>query len=303
MTISSSAKNLTTNASQTSVLMPRLSDLAAPYDGFIIDLWGVLHDGTHPYPGSIECLRSLREQNKKILLLSNAPRRAFKAVEVLDKIGFHPDHYDHVLTSGEVTFNYLEKTDKHGEAFYYIGPKKDEDILNNSRYKRVMDPKEADFALVTGFDNFGDTFETKRPQAEACLEAGIPLICANPDRKVVKQETGLVMLCAGLIAEWYEEQGGKVIAFGKPHRPTYEASIELLGISDVNKLAAIGDSLHTDIDGANNMGIFSILCSGGILAGDFGITPGELPSQDALERVCKDEGGVIPSAVIPGFVW
>ena len=39
--------------------MRRLSGfapLAAAYDGFILDLWGVIHDGVAPYPGAAECI-------------------------------------------------------------------------------------------------------------------------------------------------------------------------------------------------------------------------------------------------------
>ena len=53
-----------------------LSEIAERYDGFIVDLWGVLHDGVRAFPPAVDCLERLRERGKRVLILSNAPRRA-----------------------------------------------------------------------------------------------------------------------------------------------------------------------------------------------------------------------------------
>ena len=281
-----------------------LSEFADKYDYFIIDLWGVLHDGQAAYPKAIAALESLRKRSKKIILLSNAPRRAVKAKETLDRLGFAPDLYDAILTSGEVTFEYLKNDRTGGKKYYYIGPEKDEDILNGlEECQQVKCPADADFALNTGFNHFGDGMETKQPETEECLAARIPMICANPDRVVVRQ-TGEVMLCAGLLGEFYEANGGEVIWFGKPYESVYEKCLEIFGItkSESAKICAIGDSIHTDIAGANNSGISSTLVAGGILSKKLGINFGELPTLDNLEKTCIEEGDR-PTYIIPEFLW
>ena len=48
-----------------------LAALADQYDGYIIDLWGTVHDGVQPYPGAVDCLQALRASGKKIVMLSN----------------------------------------------------------------------------------------------------------------------------------------------------------------------------------------------------------------------------------------
>jgi ribonucleotide monophosphatase NagD (HAD superfamily) len=53
-------------------LLPGIAPLAERYDGFILDLWGVLHDGRHPMPGALDALAHLREAGKRIVILSNA---------------------------------------------------------------------------------------------------------------------------------------------------------------------------------------------------------------------------------------
>lgn len=283
-------------------MLTGISEIADNFDYFIIDLWGVLHDGVKPYPGAVECLKNLREKkNKKILLLSNAPRKSFKAVETLSRVGFSRDLYDEVITSGQVAFDYLKNTNEFGKKYYYIGPDRDADILEGSDYEMCMSPKDSDFCLVTGFDNFGDGIETKIPQVQKCLKEDLPMVCVNPDKIVVKQ-TGEIMLCAGLLAEFYEKNGGQVTYFGKPYKITYDRCFEYLRVNDTKRICAIGDGLHTDIKGANNADIFSILVAGGILAKDLGIKPGETPNQKKLEKLCDTEDAY-PSAVISSFLW
>ncbi|MCB2081089.1 MAG: TIGR01459 family HAD-type hydrolase [Rickettsiales bacterium] len=278
-----------------------IRDLADAYDHWIIDLWGVLHDGATPYPGAIDTLNTLKQHGKTIILLSNAPRRAFKAEAVLESLGFDRNSYDTVITSGELTYHYLQAHTDYGKHYYYIGPPKDEDLLDDLPYVRVMEPADADFALVTGFDEFGDPIESKLPQVEHCLKYELPMVCANPDRKVVKQD-GRVMLCAGLLGEWYQENGGKVQFFGKPYASAYASCMAYFGTDDTSRIIAVGDSIHTDIAGARLSNITALLVAGGILAESLDIIPGEMPAEAAINRVVKQEG-MAPNGVIARFTW
>ncbi len=278
-----------------------LSKLANDYDGFIIDLWGVLHDGHKPYPKAIDTLKSLRKLDKKIILLSNAPRRASKAGEVLTKLGFSKDLYDHLLTSGEVAYQSMnqEKTNSNiNRSYYYIGPKKDKNILDGLDYRMVTQANDADFAIVTGFDNEKSTLDEKISDITVCIKHDIPLICINPDMEVIRQN-GVKMLCAGVIAKEYSNLGGIVNYFGKPYKDVYLKSIELLNINDNDKILAIGDNLHTDIIGANNMNIDSVLVTGGILSTTF--ENNSTFDKDKLIELFKKES-IYPKYVIPSFV-
>ena len=88
------------------------------------------------------------------------------------------------------------------------------------------------------------------------------MICANPDLEVIRGKKREI--CAGSLAQRYEELGGKVKYFGKPYKEIYEKSLKLLKIKKNNKILALGDSLRTDIAGANNFGIDSLLITSGI---------------------------------------
>jgi len=71
-------------------LLGGIGEIAPPYDGFILDLWGVLHDGTAPFPGVLDALARLKSAGKRVAILSNAPRRAALVAERLRAIGIPP---------------------------------------------------------------------------------------------------------------------------------------------------------------------------------------------------------------------
>src|SRR5260370_898036 len=75
--------------------------LAPDYDGFILDLWGVVHDGTAPFPGVLDCMGHLIAAKKRVVLLSNAPRRSADVIRRIAKIGVPEGLYHGVMSSGE----------------------------------------------------------------------------------------------------------------------------------------------------------------------------------------------------------
>ena len=75
------------------------------------------------------------------------------------------------------------------------------------------------------FDPFADP-EVNRPEFEAAIARGLPLLCANPDIVVDRGHTR--EWCAGALAELYVEMGGEALWFGKPHAPIYALARERL---------------------------------------------------------------------------
>ncbi len=274
------------------------------YDGFIIDLWGVLHDGSNPYPKAIETIKNLKNSGKKIILLSNAPRRAFMAKKNLERLGFYKDFYDYLITSGEITFDYV-KNNNLGKNYFYIGPDKDRDILDGLNLTEFENAKKADFAIVTGFEGFGSLFSEKQQEVDEALSANLTLLCANPDFKVVKQ-SGEEQICAGLIGKYYEEKGGNVIYFGKPYISAYQKCFELMNInlelnsSTKNKVLCIGDSIHTDILGASNSNSDSVFVAGGIHKQDL-VEDGYM-NLSKLADYCE-KYQTQPTYIIKEFFW
>src|SRR5258708_3574968 len=92
-----------------------MRELAADYDGFILDLWGVVHDGVAPFPGVLDCMTRLIADGKRVVLLSNAPRRADDVVRRIARIGVPQGLYHGVMSSGEEAWLHLYR---HDDPFY-----------------------------------------------------------------------------------------------------------------------------------------------------------------------------------------
>lgn len=279
-----------------------ISAIAEHYDAFLVDLWGVIHDGIETYDGAADCLKAMQQAGKKVIFLSNAPRRSSKAIEKLEELNIPAHLYDRVITSGEITHHYIRSgTHGFGKKYLMIGPERDNGLLDGTDYQRVGNPADADFVVVTGFNNDDSNIDSIVPILENALDHNLPMICANPDLVVVRKN-GKRDLCAGKIAEQYEIMGGTLRQFGKPYPEVYNHALTFLTDTYISRIAAIGDSLETDIRGANGKSIDAYLIPGGILGEHLGVEHGQLPDADRLQSLC-DSYRVFPKAVLPAFVW
>jgi len=88
------------------------------------------------------------------------------------------------------------------------------------------------------------------------------MICSNPDKTVLRGDN--FMICAGMLAEYYEKIGGSVEYYGKPYSEIYNYCFQHLSEFDKKKVLFIGDSLDNDIKGANIQKCDSLLITNGI---------------------------------------
>jgi len=292
-------------------MTPRLIDgmraLAPEYDAVILDLWGVVHDGTAPFPGVLDCMAKLGEAGKRIVLLSNAPRRADDVVRRIERIGVPRALYHGVMSSGEECWQYLAKREDPfyaalGRRCLHIGSDRDLEIRDGLDLDFVEGVGAADFILNTGPAGWDDTLADYQPVLIAAQARRLPMVCANPDLVVIHD--GNPALCAGALAEEYERLGGKVRWHGKPDASVYLSCLELLGIVDGRRILVVGDSLRTDIAGAARAGLDSVLVAGGIHAAEFGVGQPDGDSLD-LGRVAATlaKHNLQPTGVMPRFVW
>jgi HAD superfamily hydrolase (TIGR01459 family) len=264
-----------------------LAPLAAHYDAFIVDLWGTLHNGIEPLPGAIDCLERLKADGKSIAMLSNAPFRIGAVETVIDKIGVPRELHDCLLSSGEVAWQAVaERSDAWhaalGRRAAFIGPDRHRPMLDNPQIDPVDAIGDADFVMCTGPRQAADTVDDYVADLEAAASRELPMVCANPDREVIRGDQREI--CAGAIAELYETAyGGDVAWHGKPFAPVFDAMLRMLGDPPRARVVMIGDGIHTDIAGAANAGIDAVMVCGGIHAAALGITPGDLPEATVLD--------------------
>jgi HAD superfamily hydrolase (TIGR01459 family) len=285
-------------------ILPGLSALAAAYDGYILDVWGVMHQGGDAYPDAVACVARLREEGKRVAFLSNAPRRAAQVASVLAAKGVGPELYDAVISSGEATHLALAgeleaPLNGSGRAFHLLGPAYSADLLEGLDYAPADSVASADFLLGIGLDDGRETVEAHEPVLAAAAERDLPMICVNPDRLVIR--LGQPELCAGALAVRYEALGGRVRYYGKPYAEVYALSLNALDIAP-ERVLAVGDGLLTDIAGATAAGLDSLLVTGGLLSDTLGLVRGTAPDPEALANACRD-AGAYPSAAVATFAW
>ncbi len=263
-------------------IIASLADLGTRYDAVFCDLWGCLHNGKTPYPAAVAALQGFRARGGRVLLLTNAPRPRASVIAQLDAMGVPRDAWDEVVTSGDATQSAM-LTGAVGRAVYFIGADKDEpfftsfaddlrDLAASSAPITRVPLTEAEGIICTGLTD--DHSETPDDYRAALLQAkvmGLPMLCANPD--IIVDFGDRRLYCAGAIAALYEEMGGTVYYFGKPHAPIYDLArrrlAALSGIKDP-AILCIGDGIATDVQGGMSEDIDTLFVTGGIAAAEFG---------------------------------
>lgn len=280
-------------------LLDRFAEIADQYDGFILDLWGVIHDGVTPIAGAPECLAELAKRGKRSVLLSNAPRRAWIVRRQLGKMGIPETHYSGVITSGEASHLVLrDRPDPWyrslGDRVFHLGPERDRNVIEGLDLQPVAEPGDASFVLNTGPDDLAAPAEasTYDEVLRACAAHGLKMICANPDLEVIRG--GVRVMCAGALALRYIEMGGDVRMLGKPDPRIYDPVLAILDLPKP-RILAVGDALRTDIAGAASIGVDSCW----VLAGIHGE---HLAGWDETEAEAR-RAGLAPVAAIRHFVW
>ena len=245
-----------------------LEDIYKNYDTFILDQWGVMHNGQKGYSNAINCVEKLFHEKKNLIIISNSSKRKISTSNRLSSLGFDFNHFKEIMTSGEMIWQSLfnknyEETKNLGKKFFHIYDQfKDggEHFLKNlEKFLLVSEIKEADFILgCTPFAN--SKVIDYIPLLEKALQNNTLFLCANPDFETIEvSEEGDKIFCMGTIAELYKSMGGKVFLLGKPKVDIYSESTKNIKDFDKSRTLAIGDSIHHDIKGALDFKIDSLL--------------------------------------------
>lgn len=254
-----------------------LSGIASHYDALICDVWGVLHNGATARPPAVEALRAFRAGRGPVILLSNAPRPAGDLLAQFARYGVPADCYDAIMTSGMAAREDLARRAVAYSAkgtrlpMLHLGPERDRGVFVGLAVACV-EADAAEIVLCTGlYDDETETPDDYRDLLRGLKARGLTLLCANPDLRVQRGES--LIYCAGAIAAAYEAIGGDVLYYGKPHPPIYAATLELAariaGRPPARPLA-VGDGLHTDIAGANAVGIDALFIADGVHGEEIG---------------------------------
>lgn len=283
-------------------LIDGIGGIAGGYDLFLLDQWGVLHNGATVHPSAVDAMQRLRDAGKRVILISNSSKPSANSVANLTRMGIDRNLYSDVVTSGELAWRQMTAAEDPffrdlGSRCYMFTWDGDTSFIEGLPYAAVEHMDEADFLLLSGTS--GATIGVYEAALQAGAARGLPMVCLNRDFVSVSPEGELVE-CSGMVARRYEALGGSVRYYGKPGREIYDACLSLA--PGTKRAIAIGDSLHHDIAGGNAMGIDTVFVTGGIHAFDLGIRPGEAPTLEALARLYEREG-VRPDYAMARFTW
>ena len=233
-----------------------LRSIAADYQLFYIDLWGVLHNGIKLHEEAIRAVKQLSEHKKDYVLLTNAPRPNSSVKSFLKRMGMEEEIREHVFTSGEAALRYL-KNNFLKDFFFHVGPPRDFDLFKDFEKNKSSNIDKCEYILCTGlFDEHDRDLTYYKNLFEKHLNK--KMVCTNPD--LIVDRGGAREFCAGSVAMVFEKMGGDVIYFGKPYSEVYNQSIN----NKDKKILSIGDNLNTDIKGANLLNYDSLIISNGI---------------------------------------
>jgi len=276
------------------VLLDRLTcirDLANRYDTFLVDQWGVLHNGQTLYPGVLACLEQLRVHGKQVILLSNSGKPAAANLPRLEQFGILPDHYDRLITSGDVARQKLMTREFPfppglGQRYLLLNSDDNQSLVDGLDLEQVDSVSQADFILLSGIRDDLDGLYYQGILEQA-LKLNRPLICINPDR--VRFASGQFSSSAGAVAEAFERMGGTVHAIGKPHPAIYQHCQSLFPAMQLARTLAVGDSLYHDIGGGARFGVATAWVTGGI--------------HQTFIRYVKDDECSRPDWMLKRFAW
>ena len=242
-------------------LISGLSEVAPGHDALICDVWGVVHDGRRHHAAAADALYRFKERHGPVVLLTNAPRVPAEVAAQCTSYGLPPDCYDAIVSSGGAARDDLAARARDRTLpLHYIGPDRDLPMIAGLDIARVG-IEEAEVALAIGLrDDMTETPDQYAGELKAMRARGLVMLCANPDLVVHRGDR--LVYCAGSLAQAYEELGGGVIYYGKPHRPIYDSARAAAG--KPKRPLAVGDGLLTDIRGANGAGIEALFIADGV---------------------------------------
>ena len=189
---------------------PSFSEVIDSYDGFILDQFGVLHNGSRGLEGAPELVSELAKRGKKLIILSNSSSASESTRAKLPKLGFDPNDFCGAVTSGEEAARHIagEFTGKRAVFFTWKTPKTPSPMTFLELcggIDVVGDPSEADFVILHGVDvlrgpgsdgeaeetplggfNQEGKFDAIDPVLRKCADANLPMVWAEDPRLELK---------------------------------------------------------------------------------------------------------------------
>lgn len=223
--------------------------LAEKFNTFLFDLDGVIYLEGKVLPGVLESLQQLREDHKQIRFLTNDPRpERSEMAEKLQSIGIEVDQQE-IVTSGWASAQFLNQ--EGIEKVFVVGSQSLKTELQNAGLTCVTEDQAE--AVVVGSDidvGFRDVYM-------ACMQihGGAQFVATNVD-PTFPTSKGPAPATGSVVAAIKTAVSSPPVVIGKPEAYMFDAALK--GV-DKSRAVMIGDTPESDIQGAINTGIASVL--------------------------------------------
>lgn len=238
--------------------------MTTPINNLILDMDGVLWQGETPLPRLSEFFATLRELGIGFMLATNnATKTAVQYTAKLARFGVDVSPA-HILTSAEVTAGYVREQYEPGTAVYVVGDEGlQQAIIAQGFYLLTADQVQAgETAPVVVAGLMRTATYHHLAMGTRLIRNGATFIGTNSDL-TYPTEQGPLPGAGAILAFLTAATGIQPITVGKPGPILFQEAVKRLGGS-VAGTWMVGDRLETDILGAKNVGLGTILVLSGI---------------------------------------
>lgn len=247
--------------------------LVEEFDLFMVDLDGVVYIGGLAVQGAPEALSRARAAGAQVAFVTNnASRTAQTVASHLSQLGVQAEAAD-VVTSAQAAAGLLVREWGQGARVLVLGADGLREALLAVGLEPVQDVADDDVvAVVTGFGP--DVLWRDLMRVAVRIRAGLPWVASNTDMSF-PTDFGQAPGHGVQVRMLSEFSGVSPQVGGKPSRPLLDETMARAGTTSA---VMVGDRLDTDMEGAHNVGVPSLL----VLTGVTGLE--ELVSAAAHER-------------------
>ncbi len=228
------------------------------FEGYLVDVWGVLYDGESKTHVADDLLRKMK-MHGRIALVSNTSRSSEELAVLLGDKGISETFIDGIFTSGSLC---KERITRHFAAnpqhvFLLVGTAGECHWLTSLLDRQTSSVDTCDFVIAANIIYENDA-EIERI-IDRIIERGLIVYSTNPDKFV--NIGGHIHKAAGYFCQKVRESGGTVYEYGKPNIDIFNFALSGIGVKKENA-CMLGDSLETDIFGGNSASLKTILITG-----------------------------------------
>jgi HAD superfamily hydrolase (TIGR01459 family) len=253
-----------------------IDELFERYDAFLLDAYGVLVNQAGALPGAREFLERIERSGKSYLILTNDASRSVATIEArYNRFGL-PISSRHIICSGELLVHYYEARGMAGARTIVLGTEDSRGfVLRAGGVPVPADDPSAEAVALCDDDGYElhQTLDDLITVVFSRLERGerTRLVLANPDRVFPRGEQAygiasgsIALLIEAALDARHPEARLRFEPLGKPFAPMFELALERLRATDRRGLVMIGDQIATDIRGAHDFGLDSVLIGTGM---------------------------------------